>query len=70
MICVSHRHDIRKVYDKTFGSPVIIRLFQDLHRIWPAAPELRIPQQETLRSNVAVDKAADCWSERLLLIRA
>jgi hypothetical protein len=58
---------VRKVYDKTFGSPVVIRLFQDLHRIWPAAPELRIPQQETLRSNVAVDKAADCWAKCLLL---
>jgi len=70
MICVSHQHGVRKVYGKTFSSPIVIRLFQDLHRIWPAAPELRIPQQETLRSNVAVDKPADCWSERLLLIRA
>jgi hypothetical protein len=59
-----------KVYDKTFGPPVVIRLFQDLHRIWPATPELRIPQQETLGSHVAVDKAADCWTERLFLIRA
>ena len=55
---------------KTFSSPVVIRLFQDLHRIWPATPELRIPQQETLRSNMAVDEAADSWAERLFLIRA
>jgi hypothetical protein len=61
---------VRKVYDKTFGSPVVIRLFQDFHRVWPAAPELRIPQQEALRSNVTVDEAADCWAERLFLIRA
>jgi len=54
----------------TFGIPDMVRLFQDLHRIWTSTPELAVPQQETLWAYVTVDETADRWAKCLFLIRA
>ncbi len=48
----------------------MVRLFQDLHRIWTSTPELAVPQQETLWAYVTVDETADRWAKCLFLIRA
>ena len=43
----------------TFGTPGMVRLFQNLHRIWPPTPKLAVPQKVTLWGYVIVDEAAD-----------
>ena len=53
----------------TFGVPGMVRLLHDLHQIRSPAPELAVPQQETLWANVPVDETGDSWAKRLLLIR-
>ena len=67
---VSHQHSAYKARDRTFRPPTVIDLFQDPHRVWPAALALRIPQQTAIRRDVTSDEAVNCWAERLFLIRA
>ena len=43
------------VIRQTFSSPRVVCLFHQLHGVWPATPFLRVPQQEALRPDVAVD---------------
>jgi hypothetical protein len=65
---VSHQYGAYRAHDRTFRPPAVIHLFQDPHRVWPAALELRIPQQTALWPNVTFDEAVDSWAERLFLI--
>ena len=54
----------------TFSAERIVCFLQDLHGVWAATPDLRVPQQETLGLNVTVDQATDGRTEGLLLVRA
>lgn len=52
----------------TFGLPVVVSLFQNLHRIWTAAALLTVPQEETLWTDVTMDETTDSRAERLFLV--
>lgn len=54
--------------EHTFRLPRVVDLLQDLHGVWTAAAYFRVPEQETLRFNVPVDKPANRGPEGLLLV--
>ena len=53
-----------------FSTPVVEGIRHELEEIGTLALFLRVPQDATLRADVAVDEFADGLAERLLLVRA
>jgi hypothetical protein len=50
--------------------PRFVRLPDELHHVWTTTPQLRVPQAEAFRADVAVDESRDSQAKRSLLVRA